>query len=67
MNPEKFKVSALPNLPFVTVSAAPYDSKYLSVGAMDATIDIAANGKKRSVSYFQVAAVAPATGVATVF
>ncbi len=67
MNPEKFKVSAVPNLPFVTVSAAPYDSKYLSVGAMDAAVNGGANGKKRTVSYFQVTAVAPATGVATVF
>lgn len=68
MNPEKFKVSALPNLPFVTVSAAaPYDSKYLSVGAMEAAINGGTNGKKRVVSYFQVAAVVPTTGAAAVF
>ena len=74
MNPEKFKVSAL-GLPGGTSgtaakaagfdrAAAAYDSKLLSVGA--AEFNQVQNGRTRSVSYFQVAAVSPATGAVTV-
>lgn len=78
INGEKFKVSALDNGnpdrrldldrifgSYAMLSAA-YDSKYLSVGAMDAVGAVSANGKRRSVSYFQVAGVAPSTGMASV-
>ena len=45
------------------VSAA-YDAKYLTVGAIDAPIT--SGGKKRSVSYFQVAGISPTTGTTAV-
>jgi len=62
MNPEKFKVSA----PGGTLreALAAYDSKYLSVGAAEFTQT--QNGRARSLSYFQVAGISPATGVVTV-
>lgn len=50
-------------LPFGTTEAA-YDARYLTIGAVDATVG---NGNKtRSVSYFQVAGISPATGTAVV-
>ncbi len=64
MNPEKFKVSALDGL--VREVLAAYDSKYLTVGAMDALAASTNGGKKRAVSYFQVAGISPATGAVTV-
>ncbi|MFZ3232508.1 MAG: hypothetical protein WA194_03120 [Patescibacteria group bacterium] len=45
---------------------ASYDSKYLSVGAMDAVSKSPSGGKPRSLSYFQVAGVSPVTGAAVV-
>jgi hypothetical protein len=62
LNPEKFKVSASGILPS---ALAAYDSKYLSVGAID-VLQNGSNGSKRPASWFQVAGVAPATGVAVV-
>ncbi len=71
MNPEKFRVSAS-GLPggtlgvlaratgFVPAEAA-YDARYLTVGAVDALAASTSNGKARSVSYFQVAGISPAT------
>ena len=64
LNPEKFKVSVLDGI--LEEALAAYDSKYLSVGAFDATAGITGSGKKRTVSYFQVAAISPTTGMATV-
>ena len=64
MNPEKFK-SAYGFPAFPSLFAA-YDSRYLTVGAMDALAGTTSNGKKRAVSYFQVAGVSPATGMAVV-
>ena len=52
MNPEKFKVSELGSVFHEALAA--YDSKYLSVGAMDAQT-VGANGRKRIVSWMQVA------------
>ncbi len=64
MNPEKFKTArAFPNA--ASVFAA-YDSRYLTVGAMDAVAGSTSGGKKRAVSYFQVAGISPATGTAVV-
>ncbi len=76
MNPEKFKVSSS-GLPGGTLgifaraagfgsAEAAYDARYLTVGAMDAVPSSSAGGKKRSVSYFQVAGISPATGAVTV-
>lgn len=45
---------------------AAYDPKYLAVGAMDARPSATNGGKGRSVSYFQVAGIVPATGAAVV-
>ncbi|MFZ3233302.1 MAG: fibrinogen-like YCDxxxxGGGW domain-containing protein [Patescibacteria group bacterium] len=60
LNPEKFKVGYRG----IENATAAFDSKYLVVGAFDAAV---ANGNKtRSVSYFQVAGISPATGVAVV-
>ena len=76
LNPEKFKVSAS-GLPggtlgvlartagFVPAEAA-YDPRYLTVGAADAAAGTSGSGKKRTASYFQVAAISPATGAVTV-
>lgn len=61
LNPEKFKVGFRP---FDRASAAAYDAKYLAVGAFDATVGIGT--KARTASYFQIAGIAPATGVASV-
>ncbi len=64
MNPEKFKTAyALPIFPRVF---AAYDSRCLTVGAMDAVAGSTSGGKKRAVSYFQVAGISPATGTAVV-
>ena len=75
MNPEKFKVSAsalpggtlgvLAGVAGLGEAFAAYDARYLTVGAVDAAAGTA-GGKKRSVSYFQVAGISPATGAVTV-
>ncbi|MFZ3233105.1 MAG: hypothetical protein WA194_06395 [Patescibacteria group bacterium] len=62
MNPEKFKVSAVGN---VGKAFAAYDSKFLSIGALDVSTK-GNNGTRRTTSWFQVAGVAPATKVAVV-
>ncbi|MFB0965075.1 MAG: type II secretion system protein [Patescibacteria group bacterium] len=64
MNPEKFKVSALDGI--LEKALAAYDSRYLTVGAMDALAGSTNGGKKRAVSYFQVAGISPASGSVTV-
>ncbi len=58
MNPEKFKVSALGET--LREALAAYDSKYLSVGAMDVQT-AGVNGRKRTVSWTQVIGVSPST------
>lgn len=62
LNREKFKVG----YELLNPALAAYDSKYLTVGAMEATSKTAASGKSRTVSYFQVAGISPSTGSATV-
>jgi len=62
MNPEKFKVSTVGSL---EKAFAAYDSKYLSIGALDVSTK-GNNGSRRTTSWFQVAGVAPATKVAVV-
>ena len=47
-------------------SFAAYDSKSLSVGAVDAALAPSATGRQRSTSFFQVAGTAPATGLVSV-
>lgn len=58
MNPEKFKISASPFVP--SALAAGYDSKYLSVGALDVGINVGTS-RPRPFSWFQVAGVDPTT------
>ncbi|MFB0965319.1 MAG: type II secretion system protein [Patescibacteria group bacterium] len=64
MNPEKFKSAN--ELPVFSRVFAAYDSRYLTVGAMDAVAASTNGGKKRAVSYFQVAGISPTTGSAVV-
>ncbi len=73
LNPEKFKVARNETnsllsaaLDRIAAVSAAYDAKYLTVGAMDAVAGSASGGKKRSVSYFQVAGISPATGAISV-
>ncbi len=72
MNPEKFKVSAsglpgaLAGIAGFGSADAAYDARYLTVGAMDAVAGSTSGGKKRAVSYFQVAGISPATGAVSV-
>lgn len=63
LNPEKFKVSLRSS---VETAFATYDSKYLSVGALDWTSSVMANGRIRTGTWFQVAGVVPSTGKAAV-
>lgn len=63
LNPEKFKVSKLGRA--IAEAIAAYDSKLLSVGAMEAQ-SVGVNGRQRSVSWFQVAGISPATKIAAV-
>lgn len=60
LNPEKFKSAS-----FFTTAFAAYDPKYLSVGAMDASI-VSIGGKKRTVNYYQVAGTSPVTKTVSV-
>ncbi|MFZ3232248.1 MAG: hypothetical protein WA194_01710 [Patescibacteria group bacterium] len=64
MNPEKFKVSALGEV--LREALAAYDSKYLTVGAVDASAGLTGGGRKRVSAYFQVAGISPATGAVAV-
>ncbi|MFZ3233203.1 MAG: type II secretion system protein [Patescibacteria group bacterium] len=70
LNPEKFKTASLSGLPFSVPSALAaygqglYDSKYLTVGAMDSVVS--SGSKPRLTTYFQVAGISAATGKATV-
>jgi hypothetical protein len=73
LNPEKFRLSNRPPMGgFLSLgsllpdSFAAYDSKSLSVGAIDAVLAPTANGRARSASFFQVAGTAPATGTVSV-
>lgn len=61
LNPEKFRVAGLE----IFESAAAYDAKLLSVGAMDAA-SAGSNGRKRIVSWTQVVGVSPSTKKAVV-
>ncbi|MFZ3233140.1 MAG: type II secretion system protein [Patescibacteria group bacterium] len=54
INPDKFKVSSGD---LVNGAYAAYDSKFLSVGAIDWSSVSSANGRTRTSSYFQVAGV----------
>ncbi|MFB0965338.1 MAG: FISUMP domain-containing protein [Patescibacteria group bacterium] len=61
LNPEKFKLSSLPN--WFQDTFAAYDPKAVSVGALDAALAPTASGRNRSASFFQAAGVAPSGGV----
>lgn len=75
LNPDKFKVS-MTGLPSFVASLLPsalavygpgsYDRDYPSVGAMDSSYDSSSTGRKRVVSYFQVAGISPSTNKAAV-
>ena len=64
LNPDKFKLSSLPA--WLPSAFAAYDSKAVSVGAVDAALAPTASGRNRSSSFFQVAGTAPATGLVSV-
>ena len=66
LNPDKFKISLGNPSRFVIESFAAYDPKSVLVGAVDAAISPTASGKKRSVSYFQVAGILPSNGTVSV-
>lgn len=73
LNPDKFKLSYRPPmggfLSLVSIlpeSFAAYDSKSVSVGAMDAALTPSASGRQRSTSFFQITGTAPATGLVSV-
>lgn len=73
LNPDKFRTSYRPPMGgFLSLgsllpdSFAAYDSKSLSVGAIDAALAPTANGRARSASFFQVAGTTPATGTVSV-
>lgn len=68
LNPEKFRLSSLGArfaAAFGTAEAA-YDSKAVSIGAVDAALAPTASGRNRSASFFQVTGTAPATGLVSV-
>jgi len=52
MNPEKFRISSFDR---IARALAAYDSKFLSVGAVDWSTTSSANGRTRMGSYLQVA------------
>lgn len=66
LNPDKFKISLGNPSRFVIESFAAYDPKSILVGAVDAAVSATASGRKRSVSYFQVAGILPSNGTVSV-
>lgn len=76
LNPEKFRVASsglsgrtlgmLARTAGFGRADAAYDPRYLTVGATDVAAVSSNDGKKRSVSYFQVAGISPSTGAVSV-
>ena len=72
LNPDKFRLSVRPSLGgFGSLASLPYvfasyDSKSISIGAVEAALAPTASGRNRSASFFQVAGTAPATGLVSV-
>lgn len=66
LNPEKFRTSLQSFPDLISDALAAYDPKSVTVGAVDAAVAPAANGRARSVAFFQAAGTAPATGAASV-
>lgn len=64
LNPDKFKFSSAPA--WIQAAFAAYDSKSVSVGALDAALAPTASGRSRATSFFQVTGTAPATGLVSV-
>lgn len=60
LNPDKFRVSSAFG-GYAEPAFAAYDSGAVTVGAVDASIQPTASGKKRTASVFQVAAASPAS------
>lgn len=63
MNPEKFKLTSVFSNQISNVSAG-WDQTSVSVGAFSSVS--VSSGKKRPISYFQVAGISPATKLASV-
>lgn len=64
LNPDKFKITAMPT--FVGETYAAYDTGQVLVGAAEYAASYTAAGRPRLSSYFQVAALNPATKVVSV-
>ncbi len=68
LNPEKFRLSSFQERfasTFAFVKAA-YDSKAVTVGAMDTALAPTVAGRNRTTSLFQTAGIAPATGAVSI-